>query len=390
MKRFNIFYNFNQNIIFILTIMVSIFLPFFCFNYFSEEIQYTQDKYQGISENTTIIINQTLDDIEKLKDNVFLKNSQININTTTDGYLYFDSSYNEIKIIFGKSNLDDMSILNTDRNYGVFNPTIIKGNYFSQYDFDGVTKSVIISETMAMVLYQNLDCIGESLTIRVNNTLRDFLVLGIYKSSISDIEYYDSKTSNLKLFTSTVILPNSTIEDNFNYEIIINSDVTIANSIQDYYKNDFNCLNIKLNIDNKNKTINQLKDQKNIFGSLSLVLVFAITFILYYFMYKDRLIEIGIRKISGGRFIEIWRKFNTQFNILTLLGILAGSFLGIVFYELFSISNNKLLNYQYLKIDLLSIFFIIVFTFIISALINLACLFFVYKKKISNILRSDI
>lgn len=303
-------------------------------------------------------------------------NSSKNIHINDKEFL--TSLFTEIKSIHavssqsGKIDLDlsvrEATVYGVESQYIKFSSLeMLKGKFITDLDYNMENYVVVISNTLAIKAFNNLDCIGKYINIRNSiGTIHAFKIVGIYKNPVIN----DEDSTGIVL-SDEVFIPLSTVidfynTDNINYiQFKINGDEGAFKKVSN---KSINALEIKHNVKNSFFASNSIEAKKQytnminiitsiflIFGLISIILGGINLVNILLITIKERYKEIGIRKSVGASNYNILMQFLTESIIITVIGGVIGAILGFLLGKLLMkyIGIACIFQFKYIYISLL-------------------------------------
>ncbi|WP_037372399.1 ABC transporter permease [Anaerovorax odorimutans] len=215
--------------------------------------------------------------------------------------------------------------------------TILKGRMINESDVKGEKNRIVIDKDAAMYFFNSTDVVGKTLPLTISDESKDLTIVGVYeveKSIFSGMMSGDSYTA----YSPYTILEN--VDRTTSYLDLYATDKadisTIGKKLTDYLsriKDKPNDLYLVETLQSQQGTMDK------ILGTLSLAIgaIAAISLIvggigimnIMLVSVTERTREIGIRKSLGARTKDILQQFLIESMIISAIGGLIGTFLGI-------------------------------------------------------------
>ncbi len=216
---------------------------------------------------------------------------------------------------------------------------VSKGRFFNKEEDDSLARVAVLGSKIKEKLFGNSEAIGQNIKIRQLN----FKVIGELESEGSSLFFDKDNVIYIPIQTGQKLLWG------INHVTFITSHM-IDPSLEDSTIADMEYLlrdrhDIKGNDPDKDDfAVSSLDDAKELLGtiiggvSLLLIALASISLIvggvgimnIMYVSVAERTFEIGLRKSAGAKYKDIMRQFLTEAIVITAIGSVAGTILGII------------------------------------------------------------
>lgn len=232
-----------------------------------------------------------------------------------------------------------VSMYGVGADYAKFkkNITILHGRMINKSDVDGSKDRIVIEKKAALNLFNKENAVGESLGVVINNEMKDLTVVGVYEvpPSLFDAMFMSDAYSTY--------VPYSILQtgDRSNWAIEL---YTNEEKNQDALGNDFKRYLSRIKDKDPEFYVfeaaeSQMAMINNILGTLSIAIgaIAAISLVvggigimnIMLVSVTERTREIGIRKSLGARTKDILMQFLIESVIISAIGGVIGTILGI-------------------------------------------------------------
>lgn len=242
-----------------------------------------------------------------------------------------------------------ISVQGVDYNYFDFvkGYDFVHGGKFKKQDIASRRRNIIVSDELAKKLFYKTNIIGETINIKGNSIEGEFTVVGVYHK---DKTIFDNLNSG---DTSEVAVPYTTFKDfdkAYKLDIFLSENADLSRSANDikkffnkYKQKDGEFYDVK-SLDEQVDELNQLFQVLSLglgaIAAISLVVGGIGIMNIMLVSVTERTREIGIRKSLGARKKDILSQFLVESIVLSGVGGIIGTILGI----LFSFMIAKLIN----------------------------------------------
>lgn len=218
------------------------------------------------------------------------------------------------------------------------NITMLHGRMISRSDVEGGKDRIVIEKKAAVNLFNKENAVGESLSVVINNELKDLTVVGVYEvpASLFDAMFMSDA------YASYVPYPILQTGDKSNWAVEL---YTNEEKNQDVIGNEFKQYLARIKDKDPDFYVfeaaeSQMAMINNILGTLSIAIgaIAAISLVvggigimnIMLVSVTERTREIGIRKSLGARTKDILMQFLIESVIISAIGGIIGTILGIV------------------------------------------------------------
>lgn len=232
-----------------------------------------------------------------------------------------------------------VSMYGVGADYAKFkkNITILHGRMINKSDVDGSKDRIVIEKKAALNLFNKENAVGESLAVVINNEMKDLTVVGVYEvpPSLFDTMFMSDAYSTYVPYS---ILQTGD-KSSWAIELYTNEEKN-----QDALGNDFKRYLSRIKDKDPNFYMfeaaeSQMAMINNILGTLSIAIgaIAAISLVvggigimnIMLVSVTERTREIGIRKSLGARTKDILMQFLIESVIISAIGGVIGTILGI-------------------------------------------------------------
>jgi len=232
----------------------------------------------------------------------------------------------------------DMYGVGADYNLHKKNMTILHGRMITKSDVDGRKDRIVIEKKAALNLFNREDAVGETLSVVINEELKDLTIVGVYEvpASIFEgmfmsdsystyvpytiLEYADRATWAVELYTN-----EKKNQDQLGKEL-----TTYLARIKDKEPNFYVFESAESQLGQINKILGTLSIAIGAIAAISLVVGGIGIMNIMLVSVTERTREIGIRKSLGARTKDILMQFLIESMIISAIGGFIGTILGIV------------------------------------------------------------
>lgn len=231
-----------------------------------------------------------------------------------------------------------LNLYGVNAGYNNFtNMTVIHGRMINKSDVEGDKDRIVIDKKAALHFFNNENPVGESLSVIINNEMKDLTVIGVYEVPPSILAGLDASDSYLTYVPYSILQTGDT--SSYYIELYTNPDKDL-----DTLANEF--INYISRIKDKDPGFykydsakSQLTQVNGILGTLSIAIgaIAAISLVvggigimnIMLVSVTERTREIGIRKSLGAKTRDILLQFLIEATIISAIGGFVGTGLGI-------------------------------------------------------------
>lgn len=213
---------------------------------------------------------------------------------------------------------------------------IIYGRMINQNDVDGGRDRIVVDEEAALHFFNKSNAVGETLSVVVNGDLKDLTIVGVFRKEASIFDKLQASSSY------TTYVPYNLIQSNNGFtafELYVNPDkdpsvqgkeitnylAKIKNQKAGYYIFE----SAEAQMDTINNLLGTLSIAIGAIAAISLVVGGIGIMNIMLVSVTERTKEIGIRKSLGARTKDILMQFLIEAMIISAIGGLIGTGLGI-------------------------------------------------------------
>lgn len=218
------------------------------------------------------------------------------------------------------------------------NMTILHGRMINKSDVEGSKDRIVIEKKAALNLFNKEDAVGETLSVVINNEMKDLTVAGVYEvpSSLFDSMFmseaystyvpYSILQSGYNLNWSLELYTN----EEKNQDALGNEFTSYLSRIKDKAPNFYVFESAESQMTTINKILGTLSVAIGAIAAISLVVGGIGIMNIMLVSVTERTREIGIRKSLGARTKDILMQFLIESMIISAIGGVIGTILGIV------------------------------------------------------------
>lgn len=281
---------------------------------------------------------------------------------------------------------------------GVFNTSLIYGRSFNEDEINGFESAAIITESSSLTLFGTKK--GVNKVISVGLKQKKFKIVGIikdsYHSANSYEEFADKNTSSRRIQIGLYTpYSNTNIQDSDLYNLVVlysnNSLRNIGESVLSSYlvNSSFDIDSFFVREENFTNRIDNIKESfAPVLICLSVCEVLTIS-IFYFFLLKERVKEIGIRKAIGANNSDITLQFLIENFITSLFISLLGCLFGTFGFLIVSFLNNLTKSFILTFFSFSIVFTIFMASFSLMIIFSFIPGIICSRIKVSNALRFE-
>ncbi len=241
----------------------------------------------------------------------------------------------------------NLSLTGVNDDYaGANSLTVAQGRFLNSHDQDGVKKVCVVSDKLVANMFgSGVDPIGRQITIKLDNHVGVYTIVGVYEYSASDM--MGGQTASDVDLSTTVYIPLSTANkvtrtDGYsNFTIVTNTGVDNAGFVEDataffdkYYSRneDFgvSMFSMESMLETVESMMNTIEIAIAAIAAISLLVGGIGVMNIMLVSITERTREIGTRKAIGATNGEIRVQFVVEAVIICLVGGVIGIGLGIL------------------------------------------------------------
>ncbi|NLT49140.1 MAG: FtsX-like permease family protein [Clostridiales bacterium] len=218
-----------------------------------------------------------------------------------------------------------------------FHMDIVHGRMINQSDLDGKRDRIVIDEKASQHFFNKSNSVGETLTVTINEEIRELTIVGIYRKEASLFDQLDTSDS----YTTYIPYPLlQSVDDATSYlELYTNGEkdqnrlggdiTTYLSRIKDKDPEFYRFESAELQMGMINTVLGTLSIAIGAIAAISLVVGGIGIMNIMLVSVTERTREIGIRKSLGARTKDIMTQFLIESMILAGIGGILGTALGI-------------------------------------------------------------
>lgn len=283
------------------------------------------------------------DDVDALDENFSEKLSALSVTRGTSGTVISNSNRNK------KSNVN---INGVDDDFNrIENLDMMDGRFLMKNEIESKRTSIVISNEMAETVFGRTNVIGEEVQLEIGGLVQDFSIVGMYKKKASmfggfmeqSFEVYVPYTYVEKLYGDDdyVYTIQANIAEGEDSKTTLDQMITFIerrhnNVGQDKYRsylpeNELESINNVMGI--ITAVISAIAGISLLVGGIGVMNIMLVSV-------TERTREIGIRKALGATHKEIMSQFLVEAVIISLIGGMIGTLLGVGLAQLISTLAN--------------------------------------------------
>jgi ABC-type antimicrobial peptide transport system permease subunit len=273
---------------------------------------------------------------------------------------------------------------------------IVDGRDFTDEEINGLGNPIIISDYFSKIYFNNTNSIGKEIELFINNRIIFFVVVGVYESSLNMSINFSQYSEKLERFKTSLYIPIKTIEFYLNNTFSINKILFYSKNLNvEPLKKSLQSLNYFDIISwqtNNGKFNQETLDLKNRFTFLSIPLIgisFILFFVSFYFYYRNRSIEFGIRRVVGASIYDLTLMVGEENLLILFVGLVSSFFISVFVTILKLFSTYKYFLKTPFFLSLFDFFIPFILVFIFFLLLSIIEFFFHQKKQIGDYLKCD-
>lgn len=240
-----------------------------------------------------------------------------------------------------KNKKSNVSLNGVDSDFvNIDNIDMIQGRFLLKNEIDSKRTNVVISDAMAKDVFGRTNVIGENVSIETNAQTIEFNIVGIYKKKSSmlgglmeqSFDVYVPYTYVEKILNSTdyVYTIQMNIEDGVDSKDLLDKMITfIERRHNNTGQNKYNSFLPENELESINKVMGIITMVISAIAGISLLVGGIGVMNIMLVSVTERTREIGIRKALGATHKEIMSQFLIEAVIISLIGGIIGTILGI-------------------------------------------------------------
>lgn len=224
-------------------------------------------------------------------------------------------------------------------DYAVYkkNLTILHGRMINKSDVQGSKDRIVIEKKAALNLFNKENAVGESLSVVINNEMKDLTVVGVYEvpSSLFDTMFMSEAYSTYVPYSILQVGDGSNwslelyTNEKKNQDALGNEFTKYLSRIKDKQPNFYIFESAESQMETINKVLGTLSVAIGAIAAISLVVGGIGIMNIMLVSVTERTREIGIRKSLGARTKDILMQFLIESMIISAIGGVIGTTLGI-------------------------------------------------------------
>ena len=232
----------------------------------------------------------------------------------------------------------DMSGVAANYNEFYKKMKIVHGRMINQNDVEGQKGRIVIDRTAALYFFNNESPIGKTLSVVINNELKDLTIVGVYENEKSIFDKLNTSSSYTTYVPYTILemgdKSTSAIEvytDENKDQVAQGTALTqYLSRIKDKDPNFYKFESAESQMGTINKILGTLSIAIGAIAAISLIVGGIGIMNIMLVSVTERTREIGIRKSLGARTNDILMQFLIESMIISAIGGVIGTTLGIV------------------------------------------------------------
>lgn len=248
-----------------------------------------------------------------------------------------------------KNKRSNVAVHGVDDDYPIIEAiNMVSGRFLMKGDVDSQRSSIVISKKMALEVFGREEVVGEPIAIEMRGQLMNFRVVGIFEKKATIFSGFAEESFD-------IYIPYTLAEKIFSYGGLV---YTIQGNIANDYDSNEVLDKVMTFIERRHNNVGQekynsylpadeLKSINNVMGILTAVVsaIAGISLVvggigvmnIMLVSVTERTREIGIRKALGATHKEIMAQFLIEAVIISLIGGMIGTLLGIGLAKLISL-----------------------------------------------------
>ena len=272
------------------------------------------------------------DDVDAIDESFSEKLSALSVTRNASGSVYSNSNKN-------KQSSVNLNGVDDDFN-AIENMTMIDGRFLLKNEIDSKRTSIVISDKMAEAVFGRKNVIGEEVQLEVGGLLQDFNIIGIYEKKNSmfggfmeqSFETYVPYTYVEKIYGNEdyVYTLQGNIAEGADSQEVLNQLITfVERRHNNVGQNKYNSYLPENELESINKVMGIITAVISAIAGISLLVGGIGVMNIMLVSVTERTREIGIRKALGATHKEIMSQFLVEAVIISLIGGMIGTLLGI-------------------------------------------------------------
>lgn len=217
------------------------------------------------------------------------------------------------------------------------NLTILHGRMISKSDVEGSKDRIVIEKKAALNLFNKENAVGESLSVIINNEMKDLTIVGVYEvpASLFDTMFMNEAYSTYVPYSILQVGDGSNwslelyTNEKKNQDALGNEFTKYLSRFKDKEPNFYIFESAESQMETINKVLGTLSVAIGAIAAISLVVGGIGIMNIMLVSVTERTREIGIRKSLGARTKDILMQFLIESMIISAIGGVIGTILGI-------------------------------------------------------------
>lgn len=249
--------------------------------------------------------------------------THISPQSNMSGRYEFDSDYYEVSLRGCNAEYDEINQIE-----------MLHGTFLEVGDIKSVTKTIIIDNVFANMLFQKEDVVGEKIKLHVGNTYQNFIIAGVYKNTSSSTDSMFQRNFRATTYVPITLLKQmdsdfhiqeyqANIKDITKLEAV-SLDITKLLELKHHNYSKYNVRSAVTMLENVTSILNTMTMFVSFVAAISLFVGGIGVMNIMLVSVTERTKEIGICKSIGASNMTIMLQFLSEAVILCVVGGLLG------------------------------------------------------------------